>query len=113
MLGPLVLNKFAHFPEIPNVINGPLERNASYLNEINSSMRVSFSRVSSWLGARRRRWHFKNSGEERKLRRSCLRREKPVIDSVWFWAAVFCFRGFPGFPSAKGRFGLGGSRANG
>jgi hypothetical protein len=42
MLGPLVLNKFAHFPEIPNVINGPPERNASYLNEINSSMRVSF-----------------------------------------------------------------------
>jgi hypothetical protein len=54
MLGPLVLNKFAHSPEIPNVINGPPERNASYLNEINSSMRVSFC-VSSWLGAKSRR----------------------------------------------------------
>lgn len=50
MLGPLVLNKFVQFPEIPNIINGPPERNASYLNEINSSMRVSF-----WLGAERRR----------------------------------------------------------
>ena len=60
MLGPLVLNKFAHFPEIPNVINGPPERNASYSNEINSSMRVSFwcvsfLIVSFWLGAKRRR----------------------------------------------------------
>ena len=63
MLGPLVLNKFAHFPEIPNVINGPPERNASYSNEINSSMRVSFVFlsvcffliVSFWLGAKRRR----------------------------------------------------------
>ena len=46
MLGPLDLNKFVQFPEIPNIFNGPPERIASYLNEINSSMRVSFWRVS-------------------------------------------------------------------
>jgi hypothetical protein len=43
MLGPSVWNRMKHFPEIPNIINGPPERNAYYLNEINSSMRVYLS----------------------------------------------------------------------
>jgi hypothetical protein len=41
ILGPSVLTRTGQFPEIPNIINGPPERNASYSNEINSSMRVS------------------------------------------------------------------------
>jgi hypothetical protein len=75
MLGPLVLNKFAHFPEIPNVINGPPERNASYLNEINSSMRVSFC-VSSWLGAKRRRGPHSRIPEKNEIEKKLLAQGK-------------------------------------
>jgi len=40
-LGPSILKRIEQFPEIPDIFNGPPERIASYLNEINSSMRVS------------------------------------------------------------------------
>ena len=69
MLGPLVLNKSVHFPENPNIINGPPERIASYSNEINSSMRVSFG-CFFWLGAPEPALPtFKNSGEKKLLAR--------------------------------------------
>jgi hypothetical protein len=81
MLGPSVLNKFVQFPEIPNIISGPPERIASYLNEINSSMRVSAGNKSACSSPPKMR-------KEESPGRTRLRTEKAVIDSVRFGALI-------------------------